>query len=237
MRKGDFRAGLLASIPVFVGYFSVSFGFGTLAAALGINTLDATLISFTNLTSAGQFAGLTVIGEAGSLLDMFITQLVINSRYALMSLSLGQRLGPRIGIGSRLAISFFNTDEIFALAMNRNEPLTTSYMVGLGVLPLVGWTGGTLLGSMLGSVLPAAITTALGVALYGMFVAIVTPQARANKSMLYAVVIAVVLSCLFTWMPVLNKLSSGLSIVLCTVVASAICAWFFPVNHAEEAEQ
>lgn len=237
MRKGDFKAGILNSIPVFVGYFSVSFGFGTMAAALGINTLDATLISFTNLTSAGQFAGLTVIAEAGSLTDMFITQLVINIRYALMSLSLGQKMGARVGIGSRLAISFFNTDEIFALAMNRREPLTTAYMLGLGVLPLVGWTGGTLLGSMLGSILPAVITSALGVSLYGMFVAVVTPQARGNKSMLYALIISIVLSCIFTWVPVLNKLSSGLTIVVCTIAASAICAWLFPIEEKEESEQ
>ena len=193
------------------------------------------LISATNLTSAGQFAGLTLIVAAASLWEMVLTQLVINSRYALMSLALSQRMGEKIGFLPRLLVAFFNTDEIFALAMAREQPLTVPFLLGLGTLPFVGWTLGTLCGALAGSVLPVSIRRALGVMLYGMFVAIVVPPAKQNRSILIAALLALVFSSLFTWAPVLKTVSPGLSIVICTVAAAAICAALFPVKEEEEA--
>jgi predicted branched-subunit amino acid permease len=221
-----------ASLPVFIGYFSVSFGFGTLAVTKGLKVIEATLISLSNLTSAGQFAGLTVIVESASLLMMVLTQLVINSRYALMSLALGQKMGPRFGLGTRMLAAFFNTDEIFALAMAKPDPLTVPYMLGLGVLPLVGWTGGTLFGALAGSILPDSITTALGVALYGMFVAIVIPEAKKHKSVLVVALMAAAFSILFYY--VFTAVSGGFAIIISTVAASVLGALLFPVKAEEE---
>ena len=218
-----------------MGYFSVSFGFGAMAAAQGVRALDAALISVTNLTSAGQFAGLKLIVAGGALWEVILTMLVINSRYALMSLALSQRMGQKIGFLPRLLIAYINTDEIFALAMAEREPLTTPFLLGLGLTPVIGWTGGTLLGALAGSVLPLSIRTALGVMLYGMFIAIVVPPARKERPVLAAVVLALGLSCLFTWVPGLKDVSAGLSIVICTVAAAGLCAWLFPVAD-EEAE-
>ena len=236
MKCNEYRTGVHTGLPVGMGYFSVSFGFGAMAAAQGVRALDATLISVTNLTSAGQFAGLTLIVAMATLWEMVLTQLVINSRYALMSLALSQRMGQRIGFLPRLIIAFFNTDEIFALAMARKEPLTVPFMLGLGTLPILGWTGGTLLGALAGSVLPLNIRAALGVMLYGMFIAIVVPPARKEKPVLAVVVLALILSCLFTWVPGLKNVSSGISIVVCTVAAAALCAALFPIREEEDGQ-
>ena len=236
MKQKEYRTGVRTGLPVGMGYFSVSFGFGAMAAAQGVRALDATLISVSNLTSAGQFAGLTLIVAAATLWEMVLTQLVINSRYALMSLALSQRMGQRIGILPRLFIAFFNTDEIFALAMARQEALTVPFMLGLGTLPILGWTGGTLCGALAGSVLPLNIRAALGVMLYGMFIAIVVPPARKEKPVLAVVLLALVLSCLFAWVPGLQQVSSGISIVICTVVAAAVCAALFPIPEEEVAQ-
>ncbi len=233
MNDNAFQTGIRRGLPVGVGYFSVSFGFGAMAAAQGVRALDAALISATNLTSAGQFAGLTLILAGAGLWEMILTMLVINSRYALMSLALSQRMGQRIGLLPRFLIAFFNTDEIFALAMAEKEPLSTAYFLGLGLTPFFGWTGGTLLGALAGSVLPLNVRTALGVMLYGMFIAIVVPPARRERSVLAAAVLALVLSCAFRWLPLLRGVSAGLSIVICTVAAAAVCAWLFPVADEE----
>ena len=230
-----YRTGVNRGLPVGVGYFSVSFGFGAMAAAQGMKALDAALISLTNLTSAGQFAGLTLIIAAAGLWEMILTQIVINSRYALMSLALSQKMGSKIGFLPRLAIAFFNTDEIFALAMAERGPLTVPFLLGLGTTPILGWTAGTLCGALAGSVLPLAVRTALGVMLYGMFIAIVVPPARQERPVLIAVVLALVLSCLFAWVPGLRDVSAGISIVICTVTAAAVCAWLFPIPEEEEA--
>ena len=235
MKWKEYQFGVQTGLPVGMGYFSVSFGFGAMAAAQGLKALDATLISITNLTSAGQFAGLTLIVAGVTLWEMVLTQLVINSRYALMSLALSQRMGERIGLLPRLLIAFFNTDEIFALAMARVEPLTVPFLLGLGTLPLIGWTLGTLCGALAGSVLPVSIRAALGVMLYGMFIAIVVPPAKKEAKILAAVVLALILSSLFAWVPALKTVSAGISIVICTVAAAAVCAALFPVREEEEA--
>ncbi len=235
MNRKEYRIGVQRGLPVGVGYFSVSFGFGAMAVAQGVKALEATLISITNLTSAGQFAGLTLIVASATLWEMVLTQLVINSRYALMSLALSQRMGEKIGLIPRLLIAFFNTDEIFALAMDRREPLTVPFLLGLGTLPLIGWSLGTLCGALAGSILPQAIRAALGVMLYGMFIAIVVPPAKADRKILAAVVLALVCSCLFAWVPMLKNVSPGISIVVCTVAAAGILAWKCPIPEEEEA--
>ena len=235
MKGKDYRRGFGRGIPVGVGYFSVSFGFGAMAAVQGIRALDAALISLTNLTSAGQFAGLMLIVAGTTLWELILTQLVINSRYALMGLALSQKMGERVGFFQRLIVAFFNTDEIFALAMAEQGPLTTPFMLGLGTAPMIGWTLGTLTGALAGSVLPENIRVALGVMLYGMFIAIVVPPARKEKPVLAAVVLALVLSCAFAWVPGLRDVSSGVAIVICTVAAAAVCAGLFPVDEEAEA--
>ena len=231
MNLKDYTAGMKAGMPVCIGYFSVSFGFGAMAVAQGLSIWHAILISATNLTSAGQFAGLTVIAAGAALIEMILTQLVINSRYALMSLALGPRFGPNVGTGKRLVAAFFNTDEIFALGMARERKLTASYFVGAGTVAAIGWVGGTALGAFAGSVLPLAVRAALGVKLYGMFIAIVVPQTRQEKPILLSVALALVFSCLFSWVPVLKNVSAGLAIVICTVAAAAICALVCPVDE------
>ena len=238
MNNNEYRVGVNRGLPVGMGYFSVSFGFGAMAVSQGLKTLDAVLISATNLTSAGQFAGLTLIVAAATLWEMVLTQLVINSRYALMSLALSQRMGEKIGLLPRLLIAFFNTDEIFALAMAREAPLTVPFLLGLGTLPFIGWTLGTLCGVLSVAVLaglPLSIRTALGVMLYGMFIAIVVPPAKKNRDVFVAVVLALIFSSLFSWTPGLKTVSPGLSIVICTVAAAAICAALFPVKEEREA--
>ena len=235
MNWNEYKDGVRTGIPVGLGYFSVSFGFGAMAVSQGLKALDAALISLTNLTSAGQFAGLTLIVAAASLWEIVLTQLVINSRYGLMSLALSQRLDKNVTILGRMAMAFVNTDEIFALAMTEKEPVSTTFMLGLGSLPVAGWTLGTLSGALAGSVLPQNIRTALGVMLYGMFIAIVVPPAKQNRPVLITAAVAMALSCLFAWAPVLKTVSPGMAIVICTVAAAAFCAWKFPIKEENEA--
>ena len=237
MKLKEFFAGVKAGMPVCIGYFSVSFGFGAMAVAQGLTIWQAILISASNLTTAGQVAGLTVIAAGAAIIEMILTQLVINSRYALMSLALGPRFGPHVSTGKLLLAAFFNTDEVFALGMSRGKNLTAAFFLGAGVISAVGWTSGTAMGAIAGSLLPESIRMALGVMLYGMFIAIVVPQAKEEKPILASVILALVFSCLFAWLPLLKQVSAGLAIVICTVAAASVCALLFPVKDEEEAAQ
>lgn len=231
MNKEEYTLGIRRGLPVGLGYFSVSFGFGAMAVSKGLSVAQATLISASNLTSAGQFAGLTTIVENSGLWMMILTQLIINSRYALMSLALSQKMGQQIGMLPRLLIAFFNTDEVFALAMAREHTLTVPFLYGLGLLPMAGWVSGTLFGALAGSILPLSIRTALGVMLYGMFIAIIIPPAKKERPVALAALLALILSSLFAWVPALQNAPKGTPIVICTVAAAALCAWLFPVEE------
>ncbi len=234
MYHNSFRAGLRDGLPIALGYFPVSFTFGMLAISQGLPAFQAVLISATNLTSAGQFAGLTVIAAGASLLEMALTQLVINLRYALMSLSLSQKLDSRVTLLQRCIVAFGNTDEIFAVASSKPGTIGARYLYGLILGPVLGWTGGTLAGAVASGLLPAMVQSALGVAIYGMFIAIVVPPARQFRPVLAVVLIALALSCGFAWLPVLRQVSAGFAIIFCTVLAAGAGAILFPLEEKEE---
>lgn len=214
-------------IPIGLGYLSVSFSFGIMGIKYGLTIWQTVLISMTNLTSAGQFAGIAIIAEAGTYIEMFVTQLVINVRYSLMSIALSQKVDSKFGTGSRLLLGYAMTDEIFGVAVSRDEDISRSYFFGLAVAPYIGWSLGTLLGAVSGDILPARICTALSVSLYGMFVAIVIPPMKKQKRVAFVVAVAVLLSCLLKYLPFID-ISSGFSVIICAVAASALGALLFP---------
>ena len=104
--KKEYFSGLYAGVPIGLGYLSVSFGFGIAAVRAGLSVLAAVGISATNLTSAGQVAGLAVIAAGGTILEMILTQIIINLRYSLMGISLTQNLDSSFSLFHRLICSF-----------------------------------------------------------------------------------------------------------------------------------
>ena len=142
MNQLSFRKGLLDGLPIGLGYLSVSFAFGIFAVNSGLSAAEASLISMTCLTSAGQLAAVPIMVGGGSLPELIVSQIVINLRYSLMSISLSQKLDSGVTIADRFAVAFFNTDEIFAVASSQPGQVGRGYLYGLGVLPWIGWTGG-----------------------------------------------------------------------------------------------
>ena len=232
--NNNFKMGIRDGIPIGLGYLSVSFAFGIFAIASGLSVWETLLISMLNLTSAGQLAGVPIISGGGSLFELGLTQLVINLRYSLMSISLSQRLGRSVRVRDRFLISFANTDEVFAVSSGREEMLGRKYFYGLIIPPYLGWTLGTLFGALAGNILPAIITSALGIAIYAMFVAIVVPVTKKDSKTTVAVFSAIILSCVFFYAPVLNKIPSGFVIVICAVFVSAMFALICPIDTETE---
>lgn len=233
--KKNFVRGMRHGVPIMLGYFSVSFGFGVLCIQKNISILAAVGISVTNLTSAGQVAGVGVIAAGGSMLEMILCQLVINLRYSLMSLSLSQKLDPSFNLMHRLFVGYGITDEIFAVASAQDEPLLPSYMYGLILTPFLGWSMGTLLGAVAGDVMPAHVTAALSMMLYGMFIAIIIPPAKKNHKVLFVILLAAALSVVIHFF--LPMISSGFSIIICALIASVAAALFFPIEQQERGEE
>ena len=226
-----FLKGVKHGLPIGLGYLSVSFAFGMQCTDNGLSVLQALLISMTNLTSAGQLAGLQVMVAHSSLVEMALTQFIINLRYALMGLSLGQKLGPTMNTPRRMFFAFANTDEIFAVASAQPETLHHLYLYGLMLMPYLGWSLGTLLGAAAGQILPEFVCNALGIAIYGMFIAIVMPPAREKRSVRVVVLLAAAMSLCLRYIPALSFIGSGYAIILCAVVAACVGAALFPVEE------
>ena len=226
--KAEFRKGIRHGIPIALGYLSVSFAFGMKAVGDGLSWLQAVLISATNLTSAGQMAGLPLMIQGAGLAEMALTQLTINLRYGLMSLSLGRKLDGTMGTLQRLIFSFANTDEIFAVASSQPGKVGKHYLYGLMITPFLGWTLGTLLGGVAGTLLPEFVRRALGIAIYGMFLAIILPPSRERKPVRFVTLLAIGLSLCFRYIPGLNQVSSGFVIIICAVLAASAGAALYP---------
>ena len=235
-RKMDFAAGVQDGIPICLGYIAVSFTFGIMAKNAGLSTWEAVLISLTNLTSAGQFAGLSLITASASYFEMAVTQLIINLRYSLMSCALSQKIDNHYPSFHRFLIAYSVTDEVFGVSVSRPGKITPWYSYGVMALAAPGWTLGTFLGVVSGNILPDRVVSALSVALYGMFIAIIIPPARKNHIVAGLVALSFALSLACNYLPGISAMSDGTRTILLTVVISAAAAVLFPVKDqlAEE---
>ncbi|GAA0075913.1 AzlC family ABC transporter permease [Clostridium sp. CTA-5] len=227
----QYKYGLKKGIPIALGYLSVSITFGMMAVRGGLSPFIALLISMTNLTSAGQFAGINLMFNTASYLELALTIFIINIRYMLMSLSLSQKMYDKIPLFKRLIISFGVTDETFTLASLEEGELSSEFMLGLITLPYLGWGLGTFIGAVTTKILPYSLQDSLGIALYAMFIALIIPQVKKSKPVFLVVSIAIVFSCLFKYLPGLNKISSGFVVIVASLIASAIGAYFFPIKE------
>ena len=234
MKNSLYLKGLRDGFPIFLGYFAVSFTFGIAAVGSGLLPFQAVLISATNFTSAGQFAALSIISGSLSYIELALTQFVINLRYCLMSSSLTQKFKENMPLIHRFLIAFGNTDEVFAVCSSYNGKLSPVYCYGVISAALPGWVGGTLLGSVSGSFLPERILSAFGIALYGMFIAIILPPARKNRFIAILIFTAMLLSAAFSYLPYLKAVSSGFRIIILTVLLSCLAAFIKPVEESEE---
>ncbi len=229
----DFIKGCKKGIPIALGYFPVSFSFGVLVVSSGLPLGLATLISLTNLTSSGQFAGVSLMLTQASYFEIAITLLLINARYFLMSLSLSQKIDKKMSTLQRLIVSFGITDETFSVASIQEGTLNFSFMLGFILVPIIGWTCGTLVGETLMNFLPVSIQNAMGIALYGMFLAIIVPASAKSKPILEVVLVSAIVAIIFYYLPLFSILSSGVKLIISTLFGAIYGAIRYPVKEGK----
>ncbi len=227
----EFRDGLRQGLPIGLGYLFVSFGFGIFARSCGLSVLEATAVSLLNLTSAGQVAGVSIIAQSGSLLEIALSQLVINLRYLLMGIALSQKLEDSFSTRQRLAACQGITDEIFALACSQTKPVSPSLMYGMTAIATAGWTAGTFLGSMADSLLPEIIVDAMGILLYAMFIAIFLPPARRQLPVAVTVVSSIIINCLFYYH--LKNVSASLAVIISSLLSAMLASLIWPLREGQ----
>jgi len=231
--KLTMKQGFIDGLPICLGYISVAIAFGVLAVQKGLPLWAPPIISVTNLSGTGQFAGLDLLSATASYIEIACAILIINARYFLMSVSLSQKLPSNIKQWQRYIIAFGNTDEVYAVAMGQKLPLNFLYMLGMILCAFSGWVGGTIIGTFAGSIVPKALSSAFGISLYAMFLAIIIPAGKKSRPVTYTILIAAVASFIFYFAPFLNTLSSGWVIIICGVGSSAFAALKYPVTEVQ----
>lgn len=234
-KKQQFFYGLKCGFPISMGYLPVSFTFGLMAVNGGLPLWLTVFISLSNVTSAGQFAGTNLILLGASYFEITLTTFIINIRYMLMSLSLSQKLNSKITILERFILAFGITDETFSVASLESGKLTFPYMIGLISTPIAGWTFGTFLGGFISTSLPVSLSNAMGIALYGMFIAIIVPPSKQSRRVLFIVLLSVIVTCILRYIPIFSFISNGFRVIIATIIGAGIGSLLFPQKeeHSE----
>lgn len=239
LQKEGFKEGIREGIGIGISYLPFALAYGIAATKLGINFFLSNLLSGLVQSGTGQLTILNLIENGETMLFAFMLSLfIINCRYILFSISIGQRLEPGMNAFKRILFGFFNTDEIFAMAMQKQGLLKFSYLMGLAVGPFLGWMLGSIAGTLFTDVLPASIISALGIAVYGIFVFIIIPAAKKSKPVLFAISLAAAIHVILQYIPnIKQNLSGGNILIITTLVSAVVSAIVFPAKADENEEE
>lgn len=227
MNYKEFKDGIKDGVPIALGYLAVSFSLGIAAKKVGVTIIQGGISSFFTYASAGQYAIFALIGSCGSMIETIIMTLVVNMRYLLMGCAIAQKIDVNEKFIHRIGIGACCTDEIFGISIARNK-LHHNYPYGAWLIAVSFWAIGTMLGIAVGNILPDDIVKALGVAIFGMFIAIVIPAGKKDKYVMLAIITSFLLSYLLNNLSIFNFMSSNTIIIILTILISAIFAYFFP---------
>ena len=233
-KKPIFLNGLKMGIPICLGYFAVSFSLGISAKNAGLSAFQAGFASILLNASAGEYALFTLIASNAGYIEVALMELVANARYLLMSCALSQKLSNEARLPHRLFIGIAITDEMFGASISRPEKVSPLYYFGMMSVAMPGWCLGTALGVAVGSVLPTLAVNSLSVSLYGMFLAVIIPEARKNLIVMGVVAVSFILSFTSSMAPIVSTIPEGTRIIILTIVISAISALLFPITDEAE---
>lgn len=231
-RRSIYVAGLRDGVPIALGYFAVSFSLGVFAKSMGINAVQGFIASALCMASAGQYAGFTLIGADAALLEIALVTLITNARYMLMSAALSQKLDPKMPFFHRFLMGAEVTDEHFGIGIAYPGYLSPFYIYGAITVTVPGWSLGTALGIIAGNILPLRAVSALSVAIYGMFIAVIVPEAKKNRVVLVSILVSFIASFAFSELSFFDSLSAGSKTIILTVGIASVFALLFPVKES-----
>ena len=229
--------GMRAGVPISLGYFAVALSLGIAARNAGFTAFEATLTSFLINASAGEYIGFTLISAGAGYIEVLIMEAVANARYLLMSCALSQKLPPKTSTFKRLLLGYCITDEVFGASIAVEGNIDPIFTYGAMMIAVPGWSLGTLCGVLIGSVLPVGLVSALSVSLYGMFISVFIPEAKRNKIVAALIVISFAASFAFMKIPLFDGISSGIKIIILTVLISLAAALIFPIKEEGENDE
>ncbi len=234
--KTAFIKGLTHGFPIAMGYFAVAFSLGFMAKKCTLTPIQGFIGSFFTRASAGEYGVYSLVVQDAGYISVIAMSLVTNLRYLLMSTALTQKFSKGTSLLKRILVGCCVTDEIFGISISFPGELNPFYTFGAFAISTPCWALGTMSGIIAGSILPARAVSALSVALYGMFIAIIIPPSKKDRSVGIAVAVSFLLSWLVRSLDIIRHLniSSGTITIILTIAISAVVAFLKPIDTDKE---
>lgn len=186
-RRDDFRRGVAAVAPLWLGVVPFAVAFALLARAAGLDPWQAQACSALIFAGSAQVALVTLVAGGAGWAAVVLTGLLLNLRHVLYGLSL-QRSLPLAAGAERWALPFLLTDEVYGLTIRaaaRGEA-GPAFVLGAGLGLYLPYNLATLAGSLLGALLPDTSAWGLDVVFPLTFLALLVPLVRSRRLLLVA---------------------------------------------------
>ncbi|MFD2924387.1 AzlC family ABC transporter permease [Halobacillus naozhouensis] len=231
-RSHMIKRGMIAGLPIMLGYMPIALTYGVLAGQSGMTNVEITLMSVLVFAGAAQFLAVGMVAAGTGVIEIVIATFVLNFRHFVMSLSFMNRLRG-IALRAKIPLSLGITDETFTVSMlyrkESKEAHAFWFYAALILTAYVSWVGGSYLGGVLGDVIPPRLSQSMGIALYAMFIGLLVPSVRKHYRIALVAIFAMMINFLCQWW----GMNQGWAIVLGTLIGGLSGIWLLDMEEEE----
>lgn len=218
-QRSTIKEGLVAGLPIVIGYFPIAMTFGILSKTMEISFLESVLFSAMVYAGSAQFMALNLLNLGVDSLQIVVTIFLVNFRHFLMSASIATKMDKN----SKWTpfIAFGITDESFSVASFKEDGFDDKFMMALQLISYISWIMGTMSGYLIGEVIPASMRSSMGIGIYAMFTALLIPKAKKSNKILTIALLSGVINTLLIYSKILPE---GWSLIFAIISVSGLGA-------------
>jgi len=178
-QPGDFRAGFVATLPLWLGAAPFGAIYAVSALAAGLDWAQTLAMSLCVFAGASQFTAVGLFAAGASPFTIVLTTLIINARHALLAASVAPFVRDARP-STKALLAFQLTDESYAIAMRRwlDGSGSLAYQFGANISMYVIWQCSTIAGILLGNLIPDPAAYGLDLIFPLTFIGLLVPLLR-----------------------------------------------------------
>jgi 4-azaleucine resistance transporter AzlC len=212
--------GVIAGLPIMLGYLPVGFAYGVLAHKAGLSTFNTLLMSIVVFAGSAQLIAVGLVANGIAPLTIILTTFIVNLRHLLMSAA----IFPHIARWRKRELAGFAmelTDETFALHSTRFElePVEKGEAFAINIVSHITWVLGGWLGVVAGQLVVDVEPIALDYVLPAMFIGLLVMQIK-SRTQVWVALLAGIASVAFLLMGF-----SQLHVIIATIIGAMLGAW------------
>jgi predicted branched-subunit amino acid permease len=142
--RSSYALGARAILPVVASDLAFGGSLGVIAGAAGIPAAATVAMSAVAFSGSAQFAAISVVAAGGSVVAAALSAASLNSRYAVMGLTVAPVFEG--GVVRRFLLAQLMVDESWAIAFTTDGAFDVRRMIGAGVVLWFSWVGATAVG-------------------------------------------------------------------------------------------